>query len=310
LNLTGSNRPLLLVHKGIETISVEGRVNIVLTPQFYTVKREDLPVKYHYQAKRIAPSLFEGLLANDGRYEYFVFKENAQWVFIAYNPQEIRAFLVEKGMAIENLSKIYFAQQIPEAFTPPIVLSEREALLTIDGNVVLIPPTMLQTDPGKALFDYGITPKSGITLASQSSVLLTQKESIVFTTLFLVFAGIFFLEGWHYSQNIQKQEQEMQRLLDAYPALQSKMQRESIALKYRKIDTREREKREIIKKLASLIYKGVTLTAYHMNEKGFKTTFSCANATVARKLKAMAQRSHFAITSGKGSNIVVIEGKL
>jgi len=310
LNLMGSNRPLLLVHKDIEAISAKERINIMLTPQFYTVKRENLPVKYQYQAKRIAPSLFEGLLTGEGVYDYFVFKEDAQWVFIAYNPQEIRAFLETKGMAMEYLSKIYFAQQVPEAFTKPIVLSDKEALLTIDGNVVLIPPKMLQTDAVREVFDNRFTPKSGVTLSSKTNSLLSQKETIVLTAIFLIFSIVFFLEGRHYSQNIQTQEQEMQTLLEAYPALQSKMQRDSIALKYRKIDTRERQKRETIKKLASLIYKGVTLTAFHMNEKGFKTTFSCANTRVTRKLKSMAKHSRFTITSENGSNIVVIEGKL
>jgi hypothetical protein len=58
----GNNKDLLLVHSAMERVTLVESVNVMLTPQFYTLKKEALPVKYAYQAKKIAPSLFEGLL--------------------------------------------------------------------------------------------------------------------------------------------------------------------------------------------------------------------------------------------------------
>jgi hypothetical protein len=310
LNLTGSNKPLLLVHRGIKNISVDERINIMLTPQFYTVKREELPVQYLYQAKKIAPSLFEGLLEADGEYEYFVFKEEGHWVFIAYDPKEISAFLSAKGLSSENISKVYFAQQVPNAFEKPIVLSDKEALLTIDNNVTVIPVSILSDDTKRGVFDKMLTPKSGITLQQDSASFISRREAFVLAAIFMVFAGIFFTEGWYYSRNINMQQKEMEELLEAYPALQSKMQRDSIAMKYKKIDTQERKKRETIKKLASMIFKGVDLASFHMNEKQFKATFSCADSRTMEKLTLMVKKSNFAVKNDKSSNIVVIEGKL
>ena len=65
----GSNKELLLVHASMEHVSLTHSVNVMLTPQFYTLKKEALPVKYLYQAKRIAPSLFDGLLEEGRSYE-------------------------------------------------------------------------------------------------------------------------------------------------------------------------------------------------------------------------------------------------
>ncbi len=59
-----------------------------------------------------------------------------------------------------------------------------------------------------------------------------------------------------------------------------------------------------------MIFKGVTLTSYHMNEKSFKAVFSCANAKIAQKVEEMAKKSNFTISRDKGSNIVTIEGKV
>ncbi|MDQ7086270.1 MAG: hypothetical protein Q9M36_15810 [Sulfurovum sp.] len=56
MNFMGNTKELLLIHQEMRSIRVlpSKGVNIMLTPQFYTLIREDLPVKYAYQAKRIA----------------------------------------------------------------------------------------------------------------------------------------------------------------------------------------------------------------------------------------------------------------
>ncbi len=306
----GSNKKLLLVHRSMENISLDHSVNVMLTPQFYTMKKEELPIRYLYQAKKIAPSLFDGLLDEQGNYEYFVFKEAEAWVFIAYNPDEIKTFLNTKGISAEYLSKVFFAQQIQQAFTEPVILSDKEVLMTIDGVVVLVPKAVLSQEHPTALFDESFTPKSGVTLHGNSNAIITKKEAIILASIFVIFAGVFFIEGWQYSRSLKVQKKEMQELLEAYPALQSKMQRESISLKYRTIDSKERKKRETIKTLAAMIFKGVTLTAYHMDEKHFKVTFLCDNAKIGEKVEALAKKSNFKVTSSKGSNVVVIEGSV
>jgi hypothetical protein len=306
----GSNRELLLVHRNMDKVSLDHRVNVMLTPQFYTMKKEELPIKYLYQAKKIAPSLFDGLLDEQGNYEYFVFKEKDKWVFIAYNPEEIKEFLKSKGILEEYLSKIFFAQQVQHAFVQPIVLSDKEVLMTIDDVVVLVPKTVLSRELKTAIFDESFTPKSGVTLAGNGNALISKKEMVILSALFIVFASVFFIEGWQYSRSMKVQEKEMQELLEAYPALQSKMKRESVAFKYRTINNTERKKRDTIKTLAAMIFKGVTLTAYHMDEKHFKVTFACDNAKIAAKVEALAKKSNFKVTNNKGSNIVVIEGKV
>jgi len=306
----GNNKELLLVHGGMQAISLDHSVNIMLTPQFYTMKKEALPVKYLYQAKKIAPSLFDGLLDENGTYEYFVFKEKDTWVFIAYNPEEIRKFLLSKGFSAEHFSKIFFAQQGAHAFEQPVILSDKEVLMTIDGVVTLVPKGLLADHFQATEFNTDFTPASGVTLHGSHASFISKKEAIILTVIFALFAGIFFIEGWQYSRSYKVQEQEMQELLSAYPALQSKMQRESIALKYRKIDSQERKKRETVKTLAKMIFKGVTLTSYHMDEKHFKVRFSCANDKIAKKVETMAKKAKFSIADAKGSNIVTIEGNL
>ena len=69
----GSSNPLLLAHRTMSSIEDTVEYEIMLSPQFYTHKREDLPVSYRYQAKKLASSVLENLLPADGNYEYYVF---------------------------------------------------------------------------------------------------------------------------------------------------------------------------------------------------------------------------------------------
>jgi len=306
----GSNKKLLLVHASMDDVSLSESVNVMLTPQFYTLKKEALPVKYLYQAKRIAPSLFDGLLEAGESYKYFVFKEEENWVFIAYDAEKISSFLLSKGIKLEQVSKLFFAQQSPSSFTDPVFLGAKEALVTLDGTVVVVPQTALREETKSFLFNDRFAPKTGVTLQGGHGSLLSTKQAIAVAAVLTLFAGMFFVEGWRYGNNSKAADVEMQRLLEAYPSLQSKMQRENIATKYKTIDVAERKKREVVKTLAGMIFKGVTFTSFSLNEKAFKVHFSCSDAKVAKRLKELAKKEEFRISKGEGSNDIQIEGAL
>jgi len=100
LSFLGNSKELLLAYSGMKNQTLSHSVNIMLTPQFYTLKKEKLPLKYLYQAKKIASSLFDGFLDEQKNYEYFVYKQRDEWIFIAYNPKEINALLASKGSSL------------------------------------------------------------------------------------------------------------------------------------------------------------------------------------------------------------------
>jgi hypothetical protein len=84
--------------------SIKKECNIILSPKFYWVKKEELSLS-NSKAKQIAKSIFEGELP-EGDYSYFV-KDN---IFIAYDKQKILNFLESKNIKKSQIKKIYFAQ--------------------------------------------------------------------------------------------------------------------------------------------------------------------------------------------------------
>jgi len=294
----------------MEVQTLSHSVNIMLTPQFYTLKKEELPLKYLYQAKNIAPSLFDGFLEDAHKYNYLVYREENEWIFIAYDLVAISDFLVSKGIKLEQIGKIFFAQQASSSFTAPVLLGEREALITLDNTVVIIPKIALDEKSEIVFFDDSVTPKTGVTLQGTHGSLLSQKQTIGLSVFFILFAFMFFVEGWRYSHDSQGTQEEMQMLLDEHPSLQSQYTRESISAKYKTIDKNERKKRDIVKTLAGMIFKGVKVGSFSLNEKVFQVEFICSDAKVAKRLIQLAKKSEFNSAKIMTGSVVHIEEKL
>jgi len=285
-------------------------VNIMLPPQFYTLKKEDLPLKYAYQAKKIAASRFDGLLEHNAAYDYMVYKEDDAWVFIAYNIEEIAAFLQSKGINVEQVGKLFFAQQALHSFETPVLLGEKDALITIEDVVVNVPQGALKEEEIIQKIDESFTPKTGLTLNSSFHSYLSQKQAIALATLFSVFALVFFVEGWRYGDKSAGIKAEINLLLEEYPSLQSQYTRKSIAEKYETINRTERRKRDVIKTLAGMIFKGVKVDAFKMDEKTFMIRYRCSDAKVSKHLKEVAKKLGFTSVKTITGNIVLIEEKL
>lgn len=307
-----NTKELMLIHsqmKHVSSVPAEG-INIMLTPQFYTIKREPLPVKYAYQAKRIAPSLFEGLLEDLQNHKYFVFKEEDDWLFIAYDAEKIKTFLQQKGIEIAQVSKIFFAEQVADLFTAPMLLGEQEALVNLKGTMTVVPQVALNPDETPIQINTNFTPKKGVAFEGRGKSMVSTNESYTLAAIFVLFSIIYFVEGSRYGGESEIQAQEMQALLEDYPSLQSSYTRQSISDKYRKIDKNERKKRDVIKALSHMIFKGSTLTSLLVDDKKFQAQFACKNASIAKKLKELAKKEKFNTSKIANSNDVKIEGTL
>jgi len=306
-----SSKELLLVHTAMKHVSLSEPVNIMLTPQFYTLKKEMLPVTYAYQAKRFAGSLFEGLLDVEGSYEFFVYKEGEYWNFIAYDIGKINDFLQTKGFKHGDVSKIFFTQQSVEKFTAPYVLSDQDALVVLDETVVVVPSNALGLEKASSLkFNIHFTPKKGVSHEDASSSIFTRKQAIYLSSFLIFFAMMFLIEGSRYGGESGSAEEELQSLYTEYPSLQSTYTREGIVSKYRKLDKTERAKRDTIKKLSAMLFKGVTLTSFYMDHKSVKANFSCINKQVAQRVENLGQKAQFKVFKIKGSNDLSMEGTL
>jgi hypothetical protein len=289
-----------------ETVSAD----IILTPQFYTMKREALPMKYAYQAKRIAPSLFEGLVENLHQHDYFVYKEDEDWIFIAYNKSEISSFLASKGIQPEQVGKVFFAQQLASQLHVPLVLNDESALVLLDGKVVIVPRIALPESETVSI-DMLKAPRKGIGIESDTASLLNQKQAIVISGMLILWAGVWFAEGWRYTKSNTILKEKLYTLYKNYPSLQNTYTRDSITQKYKTIDQQERKKRNVIGKMAGMIFKGVILKSFQMDKKHFTAVLDTKDLKTAKRLKGLIRQAGFTISNeASGGKELTIEGVL
>ncbi len=143
-----------------------------------------------------------------------VWREEEEWVFLAYDLKMITTFLESKGFALENVSKLFFTQQAVDLFDKPLFLGENEALVSLDHMVVVVPQAALAQDEKTPLsFDNSFTPKKGVMLQGAYGSVLSMKQASMLAAIFTLFALMFFVEGWRYGNNANTGEEQMQRIV-------------------------------------------------------------------------------------------------
>lgn len=291
-------------------IESEGAFDIMLSPQFYTYKHEDLPVRFHFQASKLAPSILENLLPAEGSYDYFVFREGDGWGFIAYDPGQLSRFLKERGIAVEKISKLFFAQQSADRFVPPVSLTESEALSTIQHTATVIPKMLLSKETEYQTFSDDFRPSGGKSFGAGSRSIIGTKDAVIAGAAFAAFAMMFTAEGIRYRLVTDALQKKVDQLLKDYPSLQSQYTRENIAQKYHKIDKEERHKREVLKRLSRLLLPGVELESLLLEGRRFSVVFKCPDEKSVVRVQSLAKEKQFKSSRIGSENLVKIEGSL
>jgi len=311
LNLTvNNNKKILLIHKNMEAVILNHTVDIILAPQFYTFLREALEVKFVYQAKQIAGSLFDDYLDMKIEHQYHVYKCDNEWCFFAYNIDEITIFLESKGIEKHKIGKIYFAQQLSKELENPLWLNNQEVLYTIDGTVTVLPRRFMNNE-----IDYqplnldALSLKGGISMGNSFNSFISLKHTIFLSALLFILSVVFIIEGNRAKSSLMNDEAKLTTLLDDNPRLTSSMIRESVLAKYQPVDTQERSKRESIKEISKLLSANSQLQILSIEENLIKATITTKDQMVNKQVKEHASSKQFTIQNSAGLD-VTMEKKL
>jgi len=300
----GKSNPKLLVHRDMESISTNNNIDIILTPQFYFFLREELGIKFTYQAKQIAPSLFDDYLDENKNYQYYVYKCDNQWCFFAYDIEEVITFLEDKGIKRHQIGKIFFAQELARYLEEAISLGNRTALKSIDGVVTVVPKRLFGNEyEYKTLDIKDISLKHGVSISSSYASLVPLKKTVIITTLLAILGGISIFEGTQIKNSIQPDKEKLEALLDKNPRLKSNRIRKSILAQYEPIDKLERKKRDIIDNISKLLSSTSQLKELVIDDKKVKAIIETTN------IRAIINKAHSKKLNVKkhGSREIIVE---
>lgn len=281
-------------------------IDILLTPKHYLVRKESLPVKYPLRARKLAPSIMDELL-DDGEYEYVVYKEGDEWVFIAFKPEELEERAALMGIGLDNIGKIYFAQQICDRLEKPLRLESGEVLAVVDGKATLMPGALFDDrDIGSVSDTEALRPAKSYAQGIRRGKFIGERESYILAGALTFIALLFFLEGMRYRGAAEAEIEKIEQAAGDDTALAGTLTRENILSKYRKIDKRQREIRHRVAKMASLLSRGAVLRSLKSDKKGFEAVLDIESPSkkgiVEYKLKKMGMRY-----KSSGTTIVIRE---
>lgn len=125
--------------------STSQKVNVVLSPSLYWVKKVSLPVKYLREVKPLIASLFEDILP-PATYSYFTYKKEEYFYIFAYEDKMILDTLKDKGIASTQVHNVYFSQSEFDTISIPIKIDEAQSICVKDELVILLPTRWMQTE--------------------------------------------------------------------------------------------------------------------------------------------------------------------
>ncbi len=291
-----SNR--VLIHKDMEPVKLENSVDIILTPQFYTFLRQELDIKFAYQAKQIAASLFDDYIDTSKDYQYYVYKCDNLWCFFAYNIEEIDNFLESKGIEKHRVSKIYFAQQLESELSNPMPLTGNHALRSVDGIVTMVPKRFLSEDLEYKSVDIDkLKLKGGVTMGASLNSFVSLKETIILGSLLTLLGISFLVEGNRIKSSIANEDAKLSALIDENPKYGSSMLRESILNKYKPIDTTERAKRQAMKDISKLLSSKSQLKELTIDKNRVRAIISTQNRAISKQVSEHAKVKKMKVTA-------------
>ena len=114
------------------------KLDIILSPSLYWVKKLSLPVKSVREVQKLLPSLFEDSLP-EGNYSYRAYKKEDEFIIFAYEDKKILDLLSAKGINAANIHGVYFAQSEFEDTEEAYSINETQSIYVKDSLVVLVP---------------------------------------------------------------------------------------------------------------------------------------------------------------------------
>lgn len=267
-------------------ISKDEKLNIILSPSLYWVKKITQSFKSVRDAKKYLPSIFEDILP-DGNYSYDTYKEGGEFFIFAYEDRVILDILSKFGISSANITNIYFAQSEIAHIEGAVKVNEQQSIYVKDDIVVLVPCCWIEESGNLNLDEIKLSKRK---VAIQQYAHIVDNSSLYKIGAILLVMSILLLGEYIITlSKTQKIEKLKDELFVKYKLKPTMMQNRSMLKKYTKIHNKQTKIREYISLLLSIKLRDAEVfSLLNMSSKSLDAEFSSAtNATMIKIEKAL-----------------------
>jgi len=214
---------------------------------------------------------------------------------------KIESFLEEKGLSKNLINKIYFAQQAKEHFKHPVSVDDKNALVTVDDTVVMLPKSIVGVEEC-GILSSEFRPDKGISPTQSRNTFVTQKQAMIISVLLLLLASGYMLEGIRYRQGIATVEKKVENAKSKYPQLKEKsgMVLRNLYQSSHEIDTLQRKIRDHLKSISRLTSKESKIDHLKIDTKGYEVMIATDTKNIP-ELKQYAQSQKLRVEDSNSS---------
>lgn len=296
---------VLLVDNEPINIGDKKAVDVILSPKYYWVKKEKLPVRYAYQAKAYAPSSFEGAIPK-GHYSYLVQKDDEGFLLYAYDDSFIINELEKLGLKPSQIKKVYFAQSEFKHSKKPVKVNANEVLTNHDGMIIKVPKQMAKECIDLAqFFSTNHLTNFHVNLNKFSKIIDFKKAYIIAGVL--GFLTLFYMIEFFWLGSVRdEQAQKKQNIIKTYKMPATSLQANALMKNLDKTMNAQLAVRDKFYALTkNPLKKGEFFNEISFNAKRFKLNLTLQNEARIQEVQKYLQK-HFKMDNviKKGKNVI------
>ncbi len=267
-------------------VNKRGSYNVILSPQFYWVKKVKLPVDSIRAAKKLAKSVFENSLPN-GNFSYHVQKSGDEFIIIAYDKEEISKEFEKIFLDKKDIKGVYFAQNELKELKECSVIDAFSALTKIDGLILQIPRACL--NGGKSvdsyLKDISLS-KNRVDIKVGNGVNLSKKTISLLVGVFVLFLIAYLIEYLSYKSELKKLQEQKVNLIKEYDLPRTMIQIRSIKNSLLNIYKEQKKIKDALYKLSKVKFNsGESIKHIEIDENGLSVDVEVSSTIDTASLK-------------------------
>jgi hypothetical protein len=187
---------------------VDSKIDIILSPFYYWVKRVELPMEKTKEILPLLPAIFEEFIP-PSRYSYIAIKQS-DGCFLAYAYDD--AFILEtfknKNIYLSSIHSIYLAQNELLSYANPLYLDEQKVLVNRNNILTILPISMVNEESIQTLRNHDCKSKA-LHIEQYQQFGNKKDQNIIFillSILIVLLIGEWTLLGSQNSQIIDKEK--------------------------------------------------------------------------------------------------------
>lgn len=298
----------IFVDPSSSQFTLDDKVNVILSPALYWVKKVSLPVKYVRDAMKLLPSIFEDTIP-EGKYSYSAYISGDDFIVFAYEDRVILDTLQEKGIATANIANVYFAQSELSHLESGVKITESQSIYVKDEIVLLVPCCWVEEIGGLNLSTITHS-KHTITLA-QFGHIVDNKSLYKIGALLATFIVLLSVELFITIDKKAQVESAQDELFSKYRLKATMFQNRAMLKKYTKIHKTQTELRELFSKILSLrVDKEIVLSQINVKDKKVVVSLRALDDRKLKILLEKLKRKNMKFTSSYKKSTLQLEIQL